>query len=60
MVLNLEEIWGKVLDLIKKEVASVTFATWFGDTKLVDLTDDTIILQVPMPIQKKMLLVLRS
>ena len=57
MVLNLEETWAKVLELIKKEVASVTFGTWFGeDTKLVDLTDDTIILQVPMIVHKKTLL----
>ena len=55
MVLNLDEIWNKVLDLIKNQVANVSFGTWFVDTKLVDLTSDTIILQVPMPIHKKIL-----
>ena len=55
MVLNIENIWDKVLDIIKSQVVNVSFATWFGDTKLIELTDDTIKLQVPMPIHKKIL-----
>ena len=56
MVLNLDEIWSKVLDLIKKEVATVNFGCWFKDAELIELKDDKIVLQVAMFVQKKTLL----
>lgn len=56
MVLNFDDIWMKVLDIIKKELNPVSFSTWFGDTKLYKVSDDKIILQVPMPLHKRMLL----
>ena len=54
--MNIDDIWGKVLELIKKELHPVSFSTWFGETKLHKITDDKIILQVPMPLHKRMLL----
>jgi len=56
MDLNIDDIWSKVLELVKKELNPVSFSTWFGDTKLYKITDDKIILLVPMPLHKRMLL----
>ena len=52
----MEDIWEKVLELIKKELHPVSFSTWFDKTKLFKLTDDKVIIQVPMALHKKMLL----
>jgi chromosomal replication initiator protein len=54
--LNIEDIWSGVLDLLKKEFSPVSFSTWFGETQLYKITDDTIILQVPLSVHKKMFL----
>lgn len=56
MVLNSEDIWIKVLDLIKKELHPVSYTTWFGETKIYNIDDKTVTLQVPMTLHKKMLL----
>ena len=54
--MNIEDIWSGVLDLLKKEFSPVSFSTWFGETQLYKITDDTIILQVPLSVHKKMFL----
>ena len=54
--MNIEDIWSGVLELIKKELHPVSFSTWFGETQLYKITDDTIILQVPLSVHKKMFL----
>ena len=41
---------------MKKDLHPVSFSTWFGDTKLYEITDKKIILQVPMSLHKRMLL----
>lgn len=56
MGLNFDDIWAKVLEIIKKELNPVSFSTWFNDTKLYEINDKKIILQVPMSLHKKMLL----
>ncbi len=56
MVLNTEDIWNSVLELLKKELHPVSFSTWFDKTKLFKLTDDKAIIQVPMALHKKMFL----
>ena len=56
MVLNSEDIWIKVLDLIKKELHPVSYNTWFSETKIHSIDDKTVTLQVPMTLHKKMLL----
>ena len=56
MVLNSNDIWDNVLELIKKELHPVSFSTWFGETKIHEITDKKVILQVPMPLHKRMLL----
>jgi chromosomal replication initiator protein len=56
MELNFDDIWVKVLDIIKKELNPVSFSTWFVDTKIHNITDDKIYLLVPMPLHKRMFL----
>lgn len=56
MVLNLDDIWVNVLDIIKKELHPVSYSTWFGGTKLYEIKDNVVVLQVPMPLHKRMLL----
>lgn len=56
MELNFDDIWVKVLDIIKKELNPVSFSTWFADTKIHDITDNKIYLLVPMPLHKRMFL----
>ncbi len=56
MGLNSEEIWAHFLDIIKEKLNPVSFSTWFRDTKLHEITDSKIVLQVPMPLHKKFLL----
>lgn len=56
MELNLDDIWVKVLEIIKKELNPVSFSTWFADTKIHDITDNKIYLLVPMPLHKRMFL----
>ena len=54
MELNFDDIWVKVLDIIKKELNPVSFSTWFSDTKIHDITNEKIYLLVPMPLHKRM------
>ena len=56
MVLKSDDIWIKVLEIIRKELNPVSFSTWFGETKLYNIDDNKITLQVPMPLHKRMLL----
>lgn len=49
---NKEILWKKFLSLIKKDVSSIGYETWFKDTKLLDLNDDAVIL-VPTSTHKK-------
>ncbi len=50
------EIWKKFLEIIKKNLNPISFTTWFEDTKLYKIDDETITLEVPMALHKKMIL----
>lgn len=54
MELNFDDIWVKVQELIRKELNPVSFNTWFQPTKIHEITEDKIILVVPMPLHKRM------
>ena len=56
MELNFDDIWIKVLEIIKKELNPVSFSTWFSDTKIHNITDSKVYLLVPMPLHKRMFL----
>lgn len=54
MELNFDDIWVKVQEIIKKELNPVSFNTWFQPTKIHDITENKVILVVPMPLHKRM------
>lgn len=54
MELNFDDIWVKVQDILKKELNPVSFNTWFQPTKIHNITNDKVILVVPMPLHKRM------
>lgn len=46
-------LWNTFLDRINEQVSSLSFETWFKDTKLYDLSDNTAIVTVPMQLHIK-------
>ena len=56
MVLNSQDIWEKVLEILKKDLHPVSYNTWFGETELYSIDDKKAILKVPMAFHKKFLL----
>lgn len=51
--MDLENIWSVFLAKVEEKVKPVLFETWFKDTKLISLTDDTATVKVSWEIQKK-------
>lgn len=54
--MNVDILWSKFLDSIKADMTSLSFTTWFSDTKLYKLENDKAYILVPMPIHKKHLI----
>lgn len=50
--MNFDVLWSNFLSEIKKEISSISYDTWFSETKLHDLKDDKAIVIVPMDIHK--------
>ena len=51
---KLENLWNDFLSRIKENISSLSYETWFKDTKLVSLNKDNLaIVVVPMPFHKK-------
>ncbi len=53
MDLDYEEIWNKVLDILKTEFNPVTYSTWFGKTKLHNIDQNNVTIIVPMHLHKR-------
>ena len=52
--MKLENLWNDFLSMIKENISSLSYETWFKDTKLVSLNKDNLaIVVVPMPFHKK-------
>ena len=51
--MDLNNIWNSFLDKIKESIAPMLFETWFIETKLVELKEETAKVVVPMHIHKK-------
>ena len=51
--MNVDILWENFLDKIKENISSLSYETWFKDTKLVSLRDNVAIIIVPMPFHKK-------
>ena len=54
--MDVETLWNEFLATIKESVSSLSYETWFRDTKLVSLRNNNAIIVVPMPVHKKHLL----
>ena len=51
--MDVDALWSKFLEIIKENIASLSYETWFRDTKLVSLYEKTATVIVPMPVHKK-------
>ena len=52
---QLFELWEKTLELIKKEIASVSFSLWFKNTMPVKLSEGVLYIGAPDELNKNML-----
>ena len=53
--LNKDELWKNFLEILSTRISDISFNTWFKETKLVDIKDGKLIIQVPMTFHKKYL-----
>jgi spoIIIJ-associated protein len=44
---ELEEIWGRTLDIIKNELSRPSFETWLKSTKLLEIDGKDVFIEVP-------------
>lgn len=51
--MNTDDLWGKILEKLKNELNSLTYETWFEDTKLLNIENSIATIIVPIPIQKE-------
>lgn len=51
--MDLKVLWNKFLEIIKQEVSSISYNTWFAETELHDMNNGKARVIVPMPIHKK-------
>ena len=51
--MNVDILWSNLLGQIKEELTSLSYDTWFMDTKLYKLENGKAYIIVPMPIHKK-------
>ena len=51
--MNTEIIWNNFLGKIKERISSLSYDTWFKDTKLYKIDKGTAIIVVPMSLHKK-------
>ena len=51
--MDINSLWNNFLDKIKENISSLSYETWFKDTKLVALSDNLATVIVPMPFHKK-------
>lgn len=53
--MNIDVLWENFLEKIKPRISSLSFDTWFKNTKLVSLDNNTAKILVDSPLQKKSL-----
>ena len=51
--MDINSLWNNFLNKIKENISSLSYETWFKDTKLVALNDNLATVIVPMPFHKK-------
>ncbi|MDD4187489.1 MAG: chromosomal replication initiator protein DnaA [Bacilli bacterium] len=52
---NNEVLWNNFLEVLKTKISSVSFDTWFKDTKLIKKENSKLLIQVPMTFHKSFL-----
>lgn len=53
--MNNEELWNNFLQVIHSRISTVSFDTWFKDTKLLNIDNGKLIIKVPMTFHKQFL-----
>lgn len=51
--MNVEIIWSKLLDILKEQLTSLSYNTWFKETELYKLSNGKAYIIVPMIVHKK-------
>jgi len=51
--MNVDDVWTKFLELIKTDLSTISYETWFADTKLYKVDNGKAFIEVPMPIHRK-------
>lgn len=51
--MNVEIIWSKLLDILKEQLTSLSYNTWFKETELYKLNNGKAYIIVPMIVHKK-------
>ena len=51
--MDINIIWNSFLEKIKEQVSSLSYDTWFKDTRLASLEDNNAVVVVPMILHKK-------
>ena len=54
--MDVDTLWNNFLNDIKENISSLSYDTWFRDTKLVSLANNVATIIVPMPVHKKHLI----
>ena len=54
--MNVDSLWDEFLNDIKENISSLSYYTWFRDTKLVSIYNNIATIVVPMPVHKKHLI----
>lgn len=54
--MDVDTLWNNFLDDIKENISSLSYDTWFRDTRLVSITNNVATIIVPMPVHKKHLI----
>ena len=53
--MDLDRIWNSFLEKIKSQISDIAYETWFKETKLINLDNDTATVLVPFHMHKKSL-----
>ena len=53
--MNIDNLWDNFLEQIKPKISSLSYDTWFKNTKLVSLDNNVAKILVDSPLQKKSL-----
>lgn len=50
-----DDIWSKVLDMLKTDLTATAINTWFDDCSAVDLSENTLVLYSPVKFKKEVI-----